>query len=36
LYITKKVIEDHHGSIKVESTPQVGTIFTIRLPLIND
>ena len=36
LYITKKVIEDHHGSIKVDSTPQLGTTFTIRLPLINN
>jgi signal transduction histidine kinase len=35
LYITKKVVEDHHGSIKVDSTPDVGTIFTIRLPLSN-
>jgi signal transduction histidine kinase len=33
LYITKKVVEDHHGSIKVDSTPQVGATFTIRLPL---
>lgn len=33
LYITKKVIEDHSGSIKVDSTPDVGTTFTIRLPL---
>ncbi|CAN5643266.1 hypothetical protein BH20VER1_BH20VER1_05530 [soil metagenome] len=36
LYITKKLVEDHHGSIKVESTPQVGATFTIRLPLLNN
>jgi signal transduction histidine kinase len=36
LYITKKVIDDHHGSIKVESTPQLGTAFTLRLPLVAD
>jgi signal transduction histidine kinase len=36
LYITKKVIEDHSGSIKVESEPNVGTSFTIRLPLVNE
>lgn len=34
LYITKKVIEDHNGSIKVDSTPEVGTTITIRLPLV--
>jgi two-component system sensor histidine kinase/response regulator len=36
LYITRKVIEDHNGSIKVDSTPQIGTTFTIRLPLLNN
>ncbi len=36
LYITKKVVEDHSGSIKVDSTPDVGTTFTIRLPLLNN
>ena len=34
LYITRKVIDDHQGSIKVESTPQIGTAFTLRLPLV--
>ena len=36
LYITKKVVEDHHGSIKVDSKPGVGTTLTIRLPLLNN
>ena len=36
LYITKKVVEDHNGSIKVESTLDVGTTFSIRLPLLNN
>lgn len=35
LYITKRVVEDHNGSIKVDSTPDVGTVFTIRLPLLS-
>jgi two-component system, sensor histidine kinase and response regulator len=36
LFITKKVVEDHHGSIKVDSTPGAGTTITIRFPLVND
>jgi signal transduction histidine kinase len=35
LYITKKVVEDHNGSIKVDSSPDAGTTFVIRLPLQN-
>jgi signal transduction histidine kinase len=35
LYITKKVVEDHNGSIKVDSAQGTGTTMTIRLPLAN-
>lgn len=32
LSIVKKVVELYHGSIKVESKPDAGTTFTVRLP----
>ena len=32
LSIVKKVVALYHGTINVESTPDVGTVFTIRLP----
>lgn len=33
LAMCKDVIEDHHGRIRVESTPGKGTAFTLKLPL---
>jgi signal transduction histidine kinase len=33
LYITKGIVEQHGGSIDVESEPGLGSTFTIRLPL---
>lgn len=35
LAITKKIIERHYGSVKVESRIDKETVFTIRLPLEN-
>jgi signal transduction histidine kinase len=32
LSIVKKVVELYHGSIDVESIPDVGTTFSVRLP----
>ena len=36
LVVTKKVVEEHGGSINVDSTPQQGTTFTMSLPTESD
>ena len=36
LPVSKKIIDDHGGSIRVESRPDSGSIFTINLPSIVD
>jgi len=33
LAITKRLIEEHGGTISVESTPESGTTFIVRLPI---
>jgi signal transduction histidine kinase len=36
LAVTKKIVDDHHGSIDVRSEIDHGTTFTVRLPAIKD
>ncbi|MDD3520546.1 MAG: ATP-binding protein [Actinomycetota bacterium] len=36
LPITKKIIEQHHGSISVESNFENGTTFSVKLPLLSE
>ncbi len=33
LYVCKNIIEQHHGDIQAESQPEVGTTFTVWLPM---
>lgn len=33
LYLAKAIVELHHGTIKADSTPQHGSVFTVTLPL---
>jgi signal transduction histidine kinase len=36
LSVSYGIIQAHKGTISVESTPDVGTTFTISLPLVED
>ena len=36
LSIVKSIVEAHHGSIRVESRPDQGSTFTVRLPFSNE
>jgi signal transduction histidine kinase len=36
LSIVKGVVEAHRGSVEVESTPGIGTTFTVLLPIISE
>lgn len=36
LYITKEIIEKHHGTIRVESTEGKGSTFTLRIPVFHN
>ncbi|MFL5732294.1 MAG: histidine kinase N-terminal 7TM domain-containing protein [Chloroflexia bacterium] len=36
LYITRQIVEAHHGSIGVTSIPEEGTTFTVTLPRMPD
>ena len=33
LYITKKIIDMHQGEIDIKSIENIGSIFTIKLPM---
>lgn len=33
LYLSRRIVESHQGTIKVKSAPHQGSVFTIRLPI---
>ena len=36
LAVTKKIVEEHEGSITVKSIPGEGTTFTVKLPIYHE
>jgi two-component system, NtrC family, sensor kinase len=36
LAVAKKIVDEHEGSITVRSSPEEGTIFTVRLPVYHE
>ncbi len=36
LAIVNRIIEDHHGSIRVEENKPVGARFVVELPMVSD
>jgi signal transduction histidine kinase len=36
LAVTKKIVDEHEGSISVKSNPGEGTTFTVRLPVYHE
>jgi two-component system, NtrC family, nitrogen regulation sensor histidine kinase NtrY len=36
LAIVSRIIEDHHGTIRVDENKPVGTKFTVELPVANE
>jgi signal transduction histidine kinase len=36
LLVTRKLIEEHNGTVDVSSTPGKGTVFTVRIPMHDD
>jgi signal transduction histidine kinase len=36
LAVTKKIVEEHEGSISVKSTPGEGSTFTVKLPIYHE
>jgi len=36
LFISNKIVQEHKGQVEVNSTPNVGTRFTVRIPRLQE